>query len=96
MARARKVTLQRLDPWLDEVRGLAIDGLLEKANGAFYKRRIGILHFHELGDGVYADVKIRGEWQRVAIDDEQGRRSVIDLLRAEYVVPTPGERVSRS
>lgn len=85
MARARKATLQQLDPWLEEVRGLGIDGLVEKANGAFYKRRAGILHFHEDDAGVYADVKVAGEWQRVAIDADRGKRKVIDLLRAEYV-----------
>jgi len=85
MARATKATLQVLDPWLDEVRHLGIDGLVEKANGAFYRRRVGILHFHEDGDGIQADVKVAGVWQRVAIDDPAGKRRVIDLLRTEYV-----------
>jgi hypothetical protein len=38
-------------------RRLGIEGLVEKKNGAFYRRRVGILHFHEDEDGVYADVK---------------------------------------
>ena len=84
MARAKKVTLQQLDPWLDEVRALGIAGLVEKANGAFYQRRNGILHFHEDADGVYADVKVSGEWQRVQIDRGQGKRKVIAMLRKEY------------
>jgi hypothetical protein len=85
MARAKKATLQRLDPWLDEVRGLGIEGLVEKANGAFYRKRVGILHFHEDDDGVYADVKVDGEWQRVQIDGAAGRRKVVGLLRRQYV-----------
>jgi hypothetical protein len=84
MARARKVTLQKLEPWLDSVRGIGIDGLVEKANGAFYQRRVGILHFHEDDGGVYADVKVRGEWQRVQIDRAEGKRRVIELLTREY------------
>ena len=84
MGRARKATLLMLDSWLDEVRGLGIDGLVEKANGAFYKRRVGILHFHEDADGVYADVKVAGDWQRVQIDGAAGKRKVISLLRKEY------------
>ena len=84
MARARKATLQQLEGWLDEVRGLGIDGLVEKANGAFYRRRVGILHFHEDDDGVHADVKVGGEWQRVQIDGASGKRKVIRLLRSEY------------
>lgn len=84
MARARKVTLQRLEPLLTDVRGLGITGLVEKANGAFYQRRVGILHFHEDTEGVYADVKIGGEWQRVQIDSAEGRRRLLGLLRSEY------------
>ena len=87
MGRAKKATLEELDPWLDEVRGLGIDGLVEKANGAFYKRRLPILHFHEDSDGVHADVKVGGDWQRVTIDRAPGKRKVISMLRKEYVQP---------
>ena len=86
--RAKKATLQRLDRWLDDVRGLGIEALVEKANGAFYQRRNAILHFHEDADGVYADVKVGGDWQRVQVDGDVGRRTVVDLLRAEYVKAT--------
>jgi hypothetical protein len=85
MARASKATLATLEPWLDDVRHLGIEGLVEKANGAFYQRRNGILHFHEDADGVHADVKVAGEWQRVDVDRAAGRRKVVQLLRAEYV-----------
>jgi hypothetical protein len=85
MARASKATLLTLEPWLDNVRELGIDGLVEKANGAFYQRRNGILHFHEDADGVHADVKVAGEWQRVGVDRATGRQKVLRLLRAEYV-----------
>ena len=85
MGRAKKETLQALEQWLVEVRGLGIDGLVEKANGAFYQRRVGILHFHEDAGGVSADVKVAGAWQRVPIDLPEGKQRVIDLLRAAYV-----------
>jgi hypothetical protein len=45
---------------------------------------------------VAADVKISGEWQRVAIDGAAGRRRVVTMLRKEYVPgragrsPSPG------
>lgn len=85
MGRATKATLQSLDPWLDEVRTLGIPGLVEKANGAFYQRRNGILHFHEDADGVHADVKVDGEWDRVTIDTAAGKRKVLTLLRQSYL-----------
>jgi hypothetical protein len=84
MARATKATLLALGPWLDDVRQLGIEGLVEKANGAFYQRRNPILHFHEDADGVHADVKVDGEWERVNVDRAAGRRQVIRLLRTEY------------
>jgi hypothetical protein len=85
MARAKKATLQALDSWLDYVRNLGIEGLVEKKNGAFYQRRIGILHFHEDEDGVYADVKLDGDWKRVPINDPEGKQQVIRLLMRGYV-----------
>lgn len=84
MQRATKRTLEALEPWLGEVRALGIVGLVEKANGAFYQRRAGILHFHEDADGVYADVKVAGDWQRVRVDRGHGKRTVVAMLRKEY------------
>jgi hypothetical protein len=86
--RATKATLQTLEPWLGEVRALGIDGLVEKANGAFYRKRVGILHFHEDAEGVYADVKVAGDWTRVQVDRDQGKRRVLALLRKEHVAST--------
>ena len=85
MARGRKATLHELDPWLDEVsRVLGIEGLIEKANGAFDQRRNGILHFHEDAEGVHADAEVVGEWRLMPIDRAAGRREVLRLLRAQY------------
>lgn len=83
--RATKATLMELEPWLADVRALGIDGLVEKANGAFYRKRNPILHFHEDADGVYADVKVAGDWQRVQLDRGHGKRTVIGLLRKEHL-----------
>ena len=85
VARAKKATLQALEPFLESVRALGIDGLAEKANGAFYVRRVAILHFHEDADGVHADVKVTGEWERVQIDGAAGKRRVLSLLRKEHL-----------
>ena len=85
MARARKATLEALEPFLEEVRALGIEGLVEKANGAFYQRRNGILHFHEDADGIHADVKVHDQWERVRIDRGHGKRRVLSMLRKEYL-----------
>ena len=82
--RATAATLARLAPLLSSVRGLGIDGLVEKANGAFYVRRTAVLHFHEDAHGVYADVKVDGSWQRVRVGMGAGDRELLALLRGEY------------
>lgn len=82
--RARKGTILELEPLLAQVRALGIEGLVEKANGAFYQRRNGILHFHEDATGVQADVKVAGIWQRVDITRAAGKRQVITLLKRTY------------
>jgi hypothetical protein len=84
VGRATAATLAQLDPWLEEVRALPIDGLVEKSAGIFYRRSKPLLHFHEDASGVSADVKIAGEWVRVPIDRVAGRRRVIGLLRNEH------------
>lgn len=96
VSRATKTTLAQLAPLLDEVRAIGIDGLIEKANGAFYQRRNGILHFHEDRDGVHADVKVGGEWQRVRVDRGPGKRTVVAILRKHYGPSTLRSRSSES
>lgn len=83
MRRARAASLDELEPWLDEVRGLGIAGLVEKANRAFYRRSTAMLHFHEDDTGVHADVKLGGDWVRIPVDDA-GRRRILELLAEEY------------
>ena len=83
--RATKAGLARISPLLASVRALGIDGLVEKANGAFYRRRVAILHFHEDAAGVYADVKVDGDWQRVTVGSSAGDREVLALLRGEHL-----------
>ena len=83
--RATKASLELLEPLLAEVRTLGIDGLIEKANGAFYRRRSAILHFHEDAEGVYADVKVEGDWHRVTVGCPGGDREVLALLRGEHL-----------
>ena len=55
MARANEETLQRLQPLLAGLR--AIPGLAEIKPGIFYIKRLPMLHFHETGDGIVADLK---------------------------------------
>jgi hypothetical protein len=84
VGRAKKQTIEALAAVYAEVRALQIPGLEIKANGAVYQKRNGILHFHEDGTGVQADVKVNGEWQRVEVNDAAGKRKVVALLKRHY------------
>lgn len=57
MRHARAEALDRLEPLLEELRGLP--GLVEKGRGIFYRRGKAFLHFHEDPAGLFAD--LRGE-----------------------------------
>jgi len=55
MSRIGPEAFQRLDGLLKKLR--EIDGLVENRPAIFYLKRIPMLHFHETGDGLVADLK---------------------------------------
>jgi len=62
---------------LDELR--AMDGVRERTVGSFYRRGSGLLHFHVDGDRLFADVKVDGDWQRVAASSAREQRELVRL-----------------
>ncbi len=62
MKHASQAALDRLEPLLADIRKRA--GLKEKSRGAFYVRSRGFLHFHEHGDALFADVKLKDDFER--------------------------------
>jgi hypothetical protein len=47
--------------------------LKERKRGAFYRKSAGFLHFHEDPAGLFADLKVGGDWERfrVSTPEEQ-------------------------
>jgi hypothetical protein len=43
----------------------AIDRLVEKSPGCFYRQGKAVLHFHEDGEALWADVKQASAWVRM-------------------------------
>ena len=76
MKHAGPEALDRLEPILREIRKL--DGLTEKKRGTFYRRGNAMLHFHEDPAGFFADLKIDGEFVRLAVNT---KREEAELLR---------------
>jgi hypothetical protein len=67
MRHAGAAALDRLDDLLQEVRRRHPQ-LKERKRGAFYRGGQGWLHFHEDPAGLFADLKIDGEWMRFAVN----------------------------
>ena len=54
--------LDRIEPLLEALR--ALPALRERKRGVFYRRSRAFLHFHEDPAGIFADVKLEGDFQR--------------------------------
>jgi hypothetical protein len=61
MRHPRAGELDAITPFLEQLR--AMDGLVEKTPGAFYRKSKAFLHFHIDGDDYYADVRLDGPSQ---------------------------------
>ncbi len=81
MRHAGPATLDRLDPLLAELRGIA--GLSERSRGVFYRRSRAWLHFHDDPAGLFADLRrADGDFDRFAVDTPVQWRALLDRVCA--------------
>jgi hypothetical protein len=82
MKHAGPPTLAGLKPLLVELRGLA--GLVERSPGAFYRKGVAFLHFHENAAGLFADVKLHGRhFERYCVSTPAQQKDLLaDVRRA--------------
>jgi hypothetical protein len=76
MKHAGAATLETLAPLLRELRKSSAD-VTERKPGTFYRRGEALLHFHEDPAGLFADLKVDGDWQRYPVSDAAGRARLI-------------------
>lgn len=80
----RHITRERLvavDALLVQLR--AVDGLVERSPGVFYRRSRAFLHFHEDGDDVYADVRLAGDdFDRHRVSTKREQQALLSAIRA--------------
>ena len=79
MRHATPAALDALAPLLDDLRGL--DGLTEKKRGVFYRRSRAFLHFHEDPAGLFADVRVSDEFERLPVTTAAQRRALLARVR---------------
>ena len=75
MRHARDAALDALEDVLSAVR--AFEGLTERKRGAFYRKSAGFLHFHEDPAGLFADLKVGGEWERFRVSTPEEQRVLL-------------------
>jgi hypothetical protein len=82
MKHAGAASLDRLEELLGKLRQTG--ALKEKSRGVFYLQSKAALHFHEDPAGLFADLRVGDEWQRMAVNTDADRatllRRVTDLL----------------
>jgi hypothetical protein len=79
----RHVTAAGLDELDDVVRELrGVDGLKEKSRGVFYRGSRAFLHFHEDRSGLYADVRLDADFERMRVTTKAERKRLLSIVRA--------------
>jgi len=65
MKHAGPDAIRQLEPLLAKIRKL--EGLKEPKPGTFYRGSFAFLHFHEDPAGMFADIKLDGDFQRFRV-----------------------------
>lgn len=79
MRHATPAVLDTIEPLLARLRTLP---LIERKRGTFYLKRDAFLHFHEDPSGLYADVKVAGQWQRLHADTAAQHKAVFKAAQS--------------
>lgn len=82
MKHAGNAALDQLDGLLEEIR--AFGQLKEKGRGVFYRKAEAFLHFHEDPEGLFADLRVDGSWERLAVNSTAEKQKL--LLRIQAVL----------
>jgi hypothetical protein len=79
MKHASAAGLDELDDVVRELR--AVDGLREKSRGVFYRGSRAFLHFHEDPSGLYADVRVDADFERMRVTTKAERKRLLSVVR---------------
>ena len=71
--------LDELGDMVSELRG--VDGLKEKSRGVFYRGSRAFMHFHEDPSGLYADVRLDADFERMRVTTKAERKRLLSVVR---------------
>jgi hypothetical protein len=80
MKHAGSEALDRLEPLLRRLRD--VPGLREKGRGTFYRGSRAFLHFHEDPAGLFADIRVDADFERVEVTSEQDQDQLLQRVRS--------------
>lgn len=83
MKHAGEAALAAIGPVLKALR--KVEGLAERRPGVFYRKSRAFIHFHEDPAGIFADVRIDGEWQ--AASKHRSRAAATGAAGVELNLP---------
>lgn len=87
MKHANQDTLAHLSPLLERIRP-RIPPLKEKGAGKFYLKSVAFLHFHDDPAGIFADLKVNGDWQRYPVNTEEEYAALLNVID-QQLAPKP-------
>ncbi|MEB3211322.1 MAG: hypothetical protein VKL39_08200 [Leptolyngbyaceae bacterium] len=76
MKHASATTLEQLTDLLNGVRRHC-PPIKEKKPGVFYFKSAAFLHFHDDPAGIFADLKVDGDWVRYPVNTPQERTTLL-------------------
>ena len=77
MKHAGNAALDTIEDLLAAVRRKS---LTERKRGTFYQKSNGFLHFHEDPAGMFADLKVDGEWKRFRVTTPVEQKKFLSRL----------------
>jgi len=80
MKHAGDDALDRLEPLLAALR--ILPGLRETSRGTFYRGSRAFLHFHEDPAGLFADVRVQTDFERVNVTTAEDQDRLLRRVRA--------------
>jgi hypothetical protein len=80
MKHAGDQALDRLEPMLTTLR--ALPELREKKRGTFYRNSRAFIHFHEDPAGLFADVRIRDDFERFDVTTAARQKALLREIRS--------------